>query len=763
MLELLHRIVHEVNNAPNLKRALEIIVHRVKQAINADVCSVYFNDTERAEHILMATDGLREEAVGRVRLPLGQGLIGFVSKRSELLNLDDAKNHPQYVFTNETGEIDYHGFLGVPIIQHRNVLGVLVVRRIKPRRFDEQDVTCIVTLAAQLAGAITHAKVSGELERLQGQIDIGNRFFEGRPGAPGIAIGKIVVAYPAADLNAVPDRPVINPEPEEAAFRDALAQAVYDLNSLAERAEGWLPPEEHALFDVWQQMLQSSILVEQTVRYIHEGNWAQGALRQTIHEHIQIFEQMEDPYLRERARDIQDVGQRILKYLQNNNQISITYSNNTILAGEDLSAIQLTEVPRPLLAGVVSTTGSRSSHIAILASGMGVPAVMGITDLPLGRMDGLEAILDGHRGRLYAMPTPSVRKEYQRLLQEDRAFEASLNTLRGLPSCTKDGYTMPLYLNTGLISETRPMGIEESAGVGLYRTELPFMVRNSFPSEEEQTEEYRQVLTAFYPRLVTFRTLDIGGDKTLPYFPIEEANPFLGWRGIRISLDQPNMFLTQTRAIMRAALEMNNACILLPMISSLEEMDEANALIGRAYNDLLNEKLAVKMPPIGAMVEVPAVVYQIEALAQRTDFLSVGTNDLTQYLLAVDRNNQVVAGIYDDLHPSVLRALCQIVTGAKKQHREVSVCGEMAGNPMAAILLLGMGMDSLSMNAGSLLPVKAVIRAITVSQAQELLQQALACDSATQVRAILKQALTEMGLSSLISRDAKSKVTTTVN
>jgi phosphotransferase system enzyme I (PtsP) len=415
--------------------------------------------------------------------------------------------------------------------------------------------------------------------------------------------------------------------------------------------------------------------------------------------------------------------------------------------------MQLAEVPRPLLAGVVSTTGSRSSHIAILASGMGVPAVMGVTDLPLSRMDGLEAILDGHRGRVYAKPAPSVRKEYQRLLQEDQALEASLNTLRGLPSCTLDGYNIPLYLNTGLISETRPMGIEESAGVGLYRTELPFMVRNSFPSEEEQAEEYKQVLQAFYKRSVTLRTLDIGGDKTLPYFPIEEDNPFLGWRGIRISLDQPNMFLTQVRAIMRAAIGLNNARILLPMISSLEEMDEANALIARAYNDLLNKKLDVHMPPIGAMVEVPAAVYQIEALAQRSDFLSIGTNDLTQYLLAVDRNNRVVAGIYDDMHPSVLRALCQIVTGAKKYNREISVCGEMAGNPMAAILLLGMGINSLSMNAGSLLPVKAVIRAITVPQAKELLHKALICDSANQIRSLLGAALETMNLGLLIQHN----------
>lgn len=750
MLELLRRIIHEVNDAPNLERALEIIVHRVRQAIHADVCSVYLNDSERKEHILMATDGLRPEAVGRVRLPMGNGLIGFVSERSELLNLDEAFLHQNYVFADVTGEAHYHGFLGVPIIQHRKVLGVLVVRRRQARRFEDQDVTCIVTLAAQLAGAITHAKASGELERLQGQSDIGNRFFEGRPGAHGIAIGKILVAYPEADLNAVPDRPVSDPEHEESLFLDALAKAVSDLNVLAERMEGWLPPEEHALFDAWQQMMQSSVLTEQTVARIHDGNWAQGALRDTIREHTRLFENMEDPYLQERAGDIRDIGQRILKHLQSSNQKHRDYPEQTILAGEELSALELAEIPRERLAGVVSTTGSKSSHVAILASGMGVPAVMGVTDLPLGRMDGLEAIVDGHRGRIYALPAPSVLKEYQRLLQIDRDLEKSLDKLRGLPSVTVDGRMMPLFLNTGLISETRPMGIEESAGVGLYRTELPFMVRDSFPSEQEQAEEYRQVLMAFYPRLVTFRTLDIGGDKCLPYFPIDEANAFLGWRGIRISLDQPNLFLTQLRAIMRAAMGLNNARILLPMISIIEEVEQAKTLIIRAHNDLLEENLAVTIPQIGAMVEVPAVVYQLETLSQRVDFLSIGTNDLTQYLLAVDRNNRVVAGIYDDLHPAVLRALCQIVRTTAAQQREISVCGELAGNPLAATLLLGMGMNSLSMNAGSLLPVKAVIRAFTMEQSRDLLQQALTCDTAMQVRALLTRALESVGLGALV-------------
>ncbi|KOR30958.1 phosphoenolpyruvate-protein phosphotransferase [Achromatium sp. WMS2] len=753
MLEFLQRIVQEVNEATDLERALDIIVHRVKQFIAADVCSVYLNDFEHMEHVLMATDGLRPEAIGKVRVPMKRGLIGLISERAEPLNLEEVVDHPQYLPSHETGEIGYHGFSGVPIIQYRQVLGVLVVRRREPRRFTDQDVTCLITLAAQLAGAITHARASGELALLQGKRNLSNRFFEGRAASGGIAIGNILVVYPPADLASVPDHPALDPESEEANFRNSLAQASADLETLAERMAGWLSSEELALFDAWRLMLQGGSLIEKTVRRIYEGNWAQGALRETVHEHAQIFESMEDPYLRERAKDIKDLGTRILMHLQDNAQAPLTYHNQTILAGEDLSPLQLAEVPRDKLIGVVSTTGSKSSHIAILASGMGVPAVMGVTNLPLGRMDGLEAILDGHRGRIYVMPAPSVLSEYQRLADADRALETTLGVLRGHPSSTIDGHALPLYLNTGLISETRPMGIEEASGVGLYRTELPFMIRDRFPSEEIQAAEYRQVLTAFYPRPVTLRTLDIGGDKYLPYFPIRESNPFLGWRGIRISLDQPELFLTQIRAIMRAALELNNARILLPMISVLEEVDEAKRHIDRAYKELIEEGHAVTMPPLGAMVEVPAIAYQIKALARKVDFLSIGTNDLTQYLLAVDRNNRVVAGLYDDLHPTVLRALNQIVTGAIAESVEVSVCGEMAGNPMATVLLMGMGVNSLSMSAGSLLPVKAVVRAFTLTQAKALLETALILDSAAQVRSLLKDALRDEGLGLLV-RDA---------
>ncbi|MCG7919096.1 MAG: phosphoenolpyruvate--protein phosphotransferase [Candidatus Thiodiazotropha taylori] len=749
MLETLHRIVKEVNAASDLEQALAIIVQDVKQAIQADVCSVYLTDFERRDHVLKATDGLLPEAVDKVRLPYHRGLIGLVCERAEPVNLADAPNHKRYLFTHETGETSYKGFLGVPIIQNRKVLGVLVARQIDQRSFEDNEVTFLFTLAAQLAGAITHAQAYGNLDT-QSDLAPPKRFLQGQPGSPGVALGTAVVVYPPADLEAVPDRPAKDPDEEEDAFRTAVAAVVQDLMAIEDRFEDSLPAEDRALFDAWLMMLGSDSLIGNTVRRIQQGSWAPGALRETFQEHARIFEAMEDVYLRERASDVLDLGRRILMHLQQKVSTLDEYPENTILVGEEVSAMQLAEVPRERLAGVVSASGASFSHVAILARALEVPAVMGMSNLPVSRMEGHFLILEGYLGRIYVSPAPSVIQEYRRLASEDQALYQELQADKDLPCETTDGTRIPLYLNTGLLSELSNQGMADSEGVGLYRTELPFMIRDSFPGESVQVANYRKVLKMFHPRPVIIRTLDIGGDKPLPYFPVEESNPFLGWRGIRISLDHPEIFITQVRAILRAAIDLNNLRLLLPMISHVQEVDDAMLLIQRAHDELLEEGYQVKMPQVGVMIEVPAAVYQVEALAQRIDFLSVGTNDLTQYLLAVDRNNAHVAEIYNDLHPAVLRALIQIVNGAAQYGKEVSVCGELAGNPAAAVLLLGMGVNSLSMNGGSLLRVKWVLRSFSHSRAKQLLQTALRCEQAGEITNLLSNALEEMGLGGLM-------------
>ncbi|MDA1107277.1 MAG: phosphoenolpyruvate--protein phosphotransferase [Proteobacteria bacterium] len=750
MLETLRRIIQEVNAAKDLDQALAIIVTRVKQAMSADVCSVYLTDFNRKEYVLMATDGLNPEAVGKVRLALNEGLVSVVSERAEPLNLDNAPDHPRYRFVAETGEERYHAFLGAPIIHHREVLGVLVVRQRARRKFDDNEVTLLVTIAAQLAGGIAHARVSGGINGLSKNRQQG-RAIEGLAGAPGVGIGQALVVYPPTDLDAIPDRKCDDAAAEVAAFENAVGKVRGDIETLAVRLRATLPAEDVALFDAYLQMLSGESLMGKTSARIRAGQWAPGALRDTIMEHTRAFEAMGDAYLSDRASDVRDLGLRILVYLQRDTRGQRDYPEHTVIVGEDVSATALAEVPKDKLAGVVSVRGSSSSHVAILARAMGVPAVMGVADLDVSRVDGREIVVDGYRGRLFIEPTPVVRNEYLRIAREEQALTTELAELRNLPAVTTDGHRMPLYANTGLVSDVTPTLNSGAEGIGLYRTEFPFMVRERFPSEEEQRVIYRQVLEGFAPRPVILRTLDIGGDKSLPYFPIEEDNPFLGWRGIRITLDHPEIFLVQLRAMLRASRGLDNLHLLLPMISTLSEVDDALHLIKRAYQELLEAGEAIVMPKIGVMIEVPSAVYQADRIAARVDFLSVGTNDLTQYLLAVDRNNARVAGLYDALHPAVLYALVQIVEGAHRHKKPVSVCGEMAGDPAAALLLLGMGMDSLSMSVASLPRIKWVIRNISRADARRLLEEVLKLDDAASIRAQLNRVLEQAGMRGLIA------------
>jgi phosphotransferase system enzyme I (PtsP) len=750
MLDTLRRIVTEVSSAPNLDEALSIIVHRIKQAMAAEACSVFLTDLIQNEHVLMATEGLKQESVLMVRVAFDSGLVSLVAKRAEPLNIENAKLHPKYVYFEESGEDEFNGFLGVPIIHHRKVLGVIVVQQHDAKKFDESNVTLLVTIAAQLAGAIAHAEISGDVTSFQVIKNIDSRPLKGLPGASGVALGTAVVLFNTTDIMKIPDRPVDNPAEDIELFLTAVNSVKQDISDLSQRLEHVIPAEDRALFDAYNLMLSSDTMIDATVDRINNGNWAEGAWRETIEEHVKIFNEMEDSYLRERADDVRDLGLRVLTHLMNDEQESKELPDKTIIVGDTISASMLTDIPIEKLVGVISSSGSLTSHVAILARAMNIPAVMGVVDLPISQVDRVNTIVDGYNGRVYFSPSTSVVTEYQRLADEEQELTEDLQELGSLPAETQDGVRIHLYANSGLTADIQPMINSGAEGIGLYRTEFPFMVRNSFPGEEEQTNIYKRVLEPFSPRPVTLRTLDIGGDKSLPYFPITEDNPFLGWRGIRITLDHPEIFLVQVRAMLRASVGNDNLNILLPMISNLHELDEAKALIKQAYDELIEEGEAITQPGIGAMIEVPSAIFQAAEFAKRVDFLSIGTNDLTQYILAIDRNNPNVADLYDPFHPSVLMALLQVVDAARATNTSVSVCGELAGDPLATLLLLGMEMDSLSMSSSSLLRVKWVIRNFTVLQAKKILHEALLLHEAKEIREYLKNILIGAGLGGLL-------------
>ena len=752
MLNTLRKIVQEVNAAKDLKAALSIIVQRVKEAMGSQVCSVYLLDPESNRFVLMATDGLNKRSIGKVSMAPSEGLVGLVGSREEPLNLEDAASHPRYRYFAETGEERYASFLGAPIIHHRRVMGVLVVQQKERRQFDEGEEAFLVTMSAQLAGVIAHAEATGSIRGLgrQGK-GVQEAKFVGVPGAPGAALGTAVVVLPPADLNVVPDRSVDDIAAELELFDKALGWVREDMQELSEKLATQLRKEERALFDVYLMMLEDAALGNEVRKVIRTGQWAQGALRQVVLDHVKRFELMDDAYLRERASDVRDLGRRLLAYLQEERKTSLVYPDNTILVSEELSPAMLGEVPEGKLVGLISVTGSGNSHVAIFARAMGIPTVMGVVDLPYSKIDGIKLIVDGYHGEVFTNPSELLSKQYADVVEEERQLTEGLDALRALPCETLDGHRMPLWVNTGLLADVARAQQRGAEGVGLYRTEVPFMINERFPSEKEQLATYREQLQAFHPLPVTMRTLDIGGDKALSYFPIKEENPFLGWRGIRVTLDHPEIFLVQTRAMLKASEGLNNLRILLPMISGTQELEEALHLIHRAWGEVRDEGTDVPLPPIGLMIEIPAAVYQINELARQVDFVSVGSNDLTQYLLAVDRNNPRVADLYDFLHPAVLQALQRVVHGAHAEGKPVSICGEMAGDPAAAVLLLAMGFDSLSMNATNLPKVKWLLRQVTQSKAKELLGQVMTMDNPHLIYSTLHLALRNLGLGRVIN------------
>ncbi len=752
MLKTLKRIIQEVSNAQSFKLALGIMVKRVAKALETEACSIFLLDRRRGEYVLMATQGLNSQAIGKVRVPLNQGLVGFVGEREEPLNIDDAVKHPRFLFLPEIKDEIYKAFLGVPIIYHRQVLGVMVAQRMSSRRYDESQEAFLVTIAMQLAAVIAHAEAIGEVAKLYDAhaTKSGENTYSGIPSAPGVGIGTGVVVFPMLDLSAIPDREPEDIEKEIRLLEVSLAAGREDFRVLSERLYPNLPLEERALFEVYQRMLDTTDLGAEIIHAIRRGNWAQGALREVIQSHVVRLENLDNEYLRERAVDIKNLGHRVLAYLQRNERVLPQYAERSILIGEELTAADLAEVPEGCLAGVVSGKGSSNSHVAILARAMGVPTVMGVSDIPIYEMEDKEIIIDGYYGQIYLSPSASLREEFQKLAWEEHELTASLEALRDDAAQTADGERISLMVNMGLGADVALSLAAGAEGVGLYRTETPFLTRDSFPTSEEQRVLYRQLLTSFAPRPVTMRTLDIGGDKALPYFPVKEDNPFLGWRGIRITLDHPEIFLTQVRAMMRASQDYHNLRIMLPMITDVTEVDEAMRLLKKAYADVCEEGFDIQMPEVGVMIEVPSAVYQANSIAKRVDFLSVGSNDLTQYLLAVDRNNSRVANLFDSLHPAVLRALMQVIEGGHQENKHVSICGELGGDPVAVVLLVAMGFDSLSMSPSSLSRMKWVVRQFTKQRARELLEEVLSMESSVMIRCHMELALEQVGLGGFI-------------
>ena len=759
MLDILRRLVQAVTDAATLDEALTIIVTRIKGTMQTGVCSVYLLDESTDRWLLMATDGLNPSSVRVASLAKTEGLVGTVGSRGELVNLDDAPNHPAFRFLRETGEEIFQSFLGVPIVHQREILGVLVVQQTTQRKFSDDEEALLVTVAAQISALIAHAKVSGRLQlsHTDGEkpFDV---HFQGVAGVSGVTTGTAFVRQPPAILRRVKDTKTDDPKRELEEFQSALSDVKAELRQISDTLSEHLERKETALFDTYLRMLEDHTLSGEVCQRIRSGETAPTALKYVVLDLVARFNAMDDAYLRERATDLLDLGRRILAKLLREQSESFEYPDDLILVAEDVTPVMLGEVATRSLRAIVSVKGSANSHVAILARSLGIPAVMGAVDLPLGDISGAHLIVDGWRGEVIVEPSEHVLSEYQRAIQDAAILEMDLEQVESGTAVTSDGQHVYLMLNAGPFGELSKRERSWIDGVGLYRTEFIFLSRSRFPTEDEQEGEYRAELQSYSPMPVVMRTLDIGGDKSLPYFSIDEENPFLGWRGIRVTLDHPEIFLTQIRAMLKANSGLGNLRILLPMITTLEELRASKILIQRVVLELASEGYEVLAPQVGVMIEVPSAVYIAPELAKEADFLSVGSNDLTQYLLAVDRTNSRVADMFDGFHPAILRALEITSKAGTNAKIPVALCGEMAGDPLAAVLLVGLGFKELSMSSAALAQVKRALGAFSSKECQSLAQQALAMESGVEVLHIVAQAFIDKDLNLLVPPNLRESI-----
>ncbi|MGB2426457.1 MAG: phosphoenolpyruvate--protein phosphotransferase [Alteromonas sp.] len=759
MLTTLKRIVQEVNQIPVLDDAIGHLVKRVKETMSVDACSMYLADYGDKQLTLVATEGLAKSAIGVVKIGFNEGLIGLVGQREEPLNIDDAHHHPRFKHYDEVHEETFNAFLGTPIIHQRKVLGVITLQQEEKRRFSQNEEAFLVTLAAQIALEITNAEIRGSLRAQSNQNKaLSQKNLRGVAGSPGLAMGIGHQPNIKIDLASWQVRRTDQISIAIDQYRQAVEQTRSEVDGLSTSLEGSIPEDVRSIFQLYHQLLDANSLGREVEAKIKQQEWDAGsALKLVVEAYAARFANMDDPYMQERAIDIIDLSNRILRNIVGvqegtNNHTSRTISKPSILLAEEVSAPMLAEFPRKFLAGIISIRGSNNSHAAILARAMGVPAVMGLDKVAPELLDGKSILLDGYSGEVIINPQRTIKAEFEQLIDEESELAERIESHANKPSVTTDDQPITLLINAGLSAELELQQMQ-GAGIGLYRTEIPFMLRERFPSESEQYELYQQILQSAPQQEITLRTLDVGGDKPLPYFPINEENPFLGWRGVRLTLDHPEIFLVQIRAMLRASAGLHNLHILLPMITSVSEVDDANRLINQAYHEV-NEELkslpqSVKRPRVGVMLEVPAVIYQISHLAKKVDFFSVGTNDLTQYLLAVDRNNVRVADLYSSYHPAVLNALSSIAQQCQLANTPVTVCGELAGEPGGAILLMAMGYRKLSMNAHNIRKINWVIRHANIAELNALLPDTLVCQHPSEVVELVNNYLNSKDLGGL--------------
>ena len=722
---LLLRRLREIMAEPvGAQDRLDKIVTQIAANMVAEVCSVY---VMRGDGVLelFATEGLNREAVHLTIMRSGEGLVGLIASTAEPLALSDAQSHPAFSYKPETGEEIYHAFLGVPLLRAGNTLGVLVVQNRTYRVYAEEEVEALQTTAMVVAEMLA----TGELQALA-PVDTGIAlrravYQKGVALADGVGLGHVVLHEPRVVVkNLIAE----NIDAELRRLDSAIAEVRLSIDQLIERGDVAHHGEHREVLETFRMFAHDQGWLRRMREAVTSGLTAEAAVERVQSDNRARMLRQTDPYLRERLHDLDDLANRLLHRLVGRNLVAERgqLPENAILVARSMGPAALLDYDRSNLRGLVLEEGGPTSHIAIVARALGIPAVGEVSNATSLTEQGDAIIVDGAAGEVQIRPNPDVEAAYAEKARLRARRQEQYLKLRDVPSITKDGIEVTLQINAGLVVDLPHLAETGAAGVGLFRTELQFMIAERMPSASEQQALYSTVFAEAGDRPVTFRTLDIGGDKILPYMQsVEEENPALGWRAIRIGLDRPGLLRAQVRALLKAA-GGRPLKIMFPMVATCDEFERAKQIVEREKAHLANHGHPLPSDlKLGVMLEVPSLLFQLKEICESADFISLGTNDLMQFLFASDRENRRVADRFDPLSAPMLRALNMVVEQAQASGCLATVCGEIGGRPLEAMALIGLGFRSLSMSPSSIGPVKAMLLEMNVAELSVLIREEL--------------------------------------
>ena len=727
----LHEVMAKRGSA---QHKLDKVVDLIAEAMVSEVCSIYLLRDNALE--LSATHGLRKEAVHVTRLAMGEGLVGTIAEEGRILNLDEAANHPAFAYRPETGEERYHSFAGVPIIRRETVIGVLAVQHAEPRRYDDVEIEALQTVAMVLSEMIASARlVDGARASLRNagmQRLVGLKLVAGM--AKGVAVfhqPKVIIEHTVAD----------DIEAERARVYSAFRKMREQIDHMTREAEFGTAGEHNEILETYKMFAYDEGWSRRINEAIDSGLTAEAAIERVQQRTRARMREIDDPLLKERMHDLEDLSNRLLRIVSGRmgTAAQTGLAKDAILIAKNLGPAELLEYDRRRLKGVVLEEGSLTAHVTIVARAMGVPVVGRIGDIRHIANEGDMILADGDAGTVVVRPNRTLINAFDQRMSQSQKRRAEFAAIRNLPAQTKDGERIGLMVNAGLAEDAAMLEGAGADGIGLFRTEFQFLIAATLPGRESQLRLYRSVLEAAGDKPVVFRTVDIGGDKALPYLQDhkdESENPAMGWRALRLSLERKALMKAQARALLEASAG-KVLRVMFPMVSEPWEFDEARALFEEQIEWAQTAKRALPSRiEFGAMLEVPSLAEMLDILLPKIDFLSIGTNDLTQFLFAADRADPRLAERYDWLSPAILRFLRRVSNQAREAGIPVRVCGEMAGRPLEAMSLIGIGIDSFSITPAAVGPIKAMVRSIDAAAVRARVEALLAKPPANMRKAL---------------------------